>query len=334
MTLRHSNLNKLDKCSCYESAGGTSPAASRGTKIDAITRRMIAGEMEAWKELTDPKDQQAAKNGYDLIMGLIQPGTELETRESELWVKTPGMEHIGTEDCRAVKLRSSYDWKTGQTYDYEPQMAAYALGNMTRFFEPEWTCYIIYTDQNRVEEFRFTMDSATEIVERIIRSYNDPEKQPTSCQYCSWCAKKSTCPQVVKPTEQTLRVVNNEVSIDTLKGQLADPEKLGKFLKACNIFKKELWDWAKDEAKERLTRGEEVPGWRLSTVKGKVEFTPDVVAEAAQSSGATYKELAELYGNIGAEDFKKWANARDYFPVVEDAVVGKETVKLIEAKKK
>ena len=205
---------------------------------------------------------------------------------------------------------------------------------MTRFFEPEWTCYIVYTDQNRVEEFRFTMDSAKDIVERIIASYNDPQKNPTACQYCSWCAKKSVCPQVVKPTEQTLRVVNNEVSIDTLKSQLADPEKLGKFLKACNVFEDSMWKWAKAEAKERLTRGEEVPGWRLSKVKGKVEYTPDAVAEAAQATGATYKEVAELYGNIGAEHFNKWATSRGWTPVLETAIVGKETVKLIEGKKK
>jgi hypothetical protein len=129
-------------------------------------------------------------------------------------------------------------------------------------------------------------------------------------------------------------VVNNEVSIDTLRGQLADPVNLGKFLKACNIFKSQLWDWAKKEAKARLERGEEVPGWRLCKVKGAEEYTPDHVAEAAQASGATYKEVAELYGNIGAEDFRKWANAREYYPSAEDAIRKPETTKLIEEKKK
>jgi hypothetical protein len=278
-------------------------------------------------------DQEAAKRGVEMVKSLVPEGTELETRESELWVKTPGMDHVGTEDIRAQKIRVSFDVKSGQVYDYEAQMSAYALGNMTRFFEPEWTCYLLFVDQNRVVEHKFTMDSATELVESIIKAYNDPDKKPVSNSYCNWCAKKNTCPQVVKPTEQTLRVVNNEVSIDTLKTQLAEPEKLGKFLKACNIFKKELWDWAKDEAKAKLERGEEVPGWRLSKVKGAEEYTPEVVAEAAQATGATFKELAELYGNIGAEDFRKWANARDYFPSAEDSVRKKETTKMIEAKK-
>jgi hypothetical protein len=279
------------------------------------------------------EDQEAARRGVEMVKSLVPEGTELETRESELWVKTPGMDHVGTEDIRAQKIRVSYDVKSGQVYDYEAQMAAYALGNMTRFFEPEWTCYLLFVDQNRVVEHKFTMDSATELVESIIKAYNDPDKKPASNSYCGWCAKKNTCPQVVKPTEQTLRVVNNEVSIDTLKAQLAEPEKLGKFLKACNIFKKELWDWAKDEAKAKLERGEEVPGWRLSKVKGAEEYTPEVVAEAAQATGATFKELAELYGNIGAEDFRKWANAREYFPSAEDSVRKKETTKMIEAKK-
>jgi hypothetical protein len=329
--IRHSALPKLQKCPCFESAGGTSPAASRGTKIDSVVRRTLQGE-DCMAELS-ADDQEAAKRGVEMVKSLVPEGTELETRESELWVKTPGMDHVGTEDIRAQKIRVSFDVKSGQVYDYEAQMSAYALGNMTRFFEPEWTCYLLFVDQNRVVEHKFTMDSATELVESIIKAYNDPDKKPVSNSYCNWCAKKNTCPQVVKPTEQTLRVVNNEVSIDTLKTQLAEPEKLGKFLKACNIFKKELWDWAKDEAKAKLERGEEVPGWRLSKVKGAEEYTPEVVAEAAQATGATFKELAELYGNIGAEDFRKWANARDYFPSAEDSVRKKETTKMIEAKK-
>lgn len=329
--IRHSALPKLQKCPCFESAGGTSPAASRGTKIDSVIRRTLQGE-DCMAELS-AEDQEAAKRGVEMVKSLVPEGTELETRESELWVKTPGMDHVGTEDIRAQKIRVSYDVKSGQVYDYEAQMGAYALGNMTRFFEPEWTCYLLFVDQNRVVEHKFTMDSATELVESIIKSYNDPHKKPVSNSYCNWCAKKNTCPQVVKPTEQTLRVVNNEVSIDTLKAQLAEPEKLGKFLKACNIFKKELWDWAKEEAKAKLERGEEVPGWRLSKVKGAEEYTPDHVAEAAQATGATFKELAELYGNIGAEDFRKWANSRDYFPSAEDSVRKKETTKMIEVRK-
>jgi hypothetical protein len=328
--IRHSALPKLQKCPCFESAGGTSPAASRGTKIDSVIRRTLQGE-DCIAEL-DTNDQEAALRGIEMVKSLVPEGTELETRESELWVKTPGIEHVGTEDIRAEKIRVSFDVKSGQIYDYEAQMGAYALGNMTRFFEPEWTCYLLFVDQNQVVEHKFTMDSATQLVESIIKRYNDPNKVPVSNSYCGWCANKNTCPQVVKPTEQTLRVVNNEVSIDTLKAQLAEPDKLGKFLKACNIFKKELWDWAKEEAKARLERGEEVPGWRLSKVKGREEYEPQHVAVAAQAVGATYADLAELYGNISASDFKKWANARDYFPSAEDAIRKPEFVKIIETK--
>ena len=328
--LRHSALPKLQKCPCFESAGGTSPAASRGTMIDSVIRRMIQGE-DCIAEL-ETADQEVALRGIEMVKSLVPEGTEIETRESELWVKTPGIEHVGTEDIRAQKIRKSFDIKTGQIYDYEAQMAAYALGNMTRFFEPEWTCYLLFVDQNQIVEHHFTMDSATQLVEGIIKRYNDPDKVPVSNSYCSWCAIKNTCPQVVKPTEQTLRVVNNEVSIDTLKAQLAEPEKLGKFLKACNIFKKELWDWAKEEAKSKLERGEEVAGWRLSKVKGREEYAPEHVAEAAQAVGATFKELAELYGNISATDFRKWAKDRDYFPSAEDATRKAEFYKMIESK--
>jgi len=258
----------------------------------------------------------------------------VETKEENLKVITPGMTHVGTEDARASSICTSWDFKTGQIYDYEAQAAAYCYGNMEREFADEWTLHLLFTDQKIVVTHHFNLAEARAIVERIIAAYNDPDKQPSACQFCSWCVKKSTCLQIVKPAEQTLRVVNNEVSIDTLKTQLAEPEKLGKFLKACNIFKKELWDWAKEEARERIERGEVVPGWRISKAKGKEEFTPESVAFAAQSCGVTYKELAELFGNIGAEDFRKWAAARDYFPSNEEVVIGKESIRLIEDKKK
>ena len=172
--IRHSALPKLQKCPCFESAGGTSPAASRGTKIDSVIRRTLQGD-DCMAELS-AEDQEAAKRGVEMVKSLVPEGTELETRESELWVKTPGMDHVGTEDIRAQKIRVSFDVKSGQVYDYEAQMGAYALGNMTRFFEPEWTCYLLFVDQNRVVEHKFTMDSATELVESIIKAYNDPDK--------------------------------------------------------------------------------------------------------------------------------------------------------------
>ena len=331
--IRHSALPKLQECPCFESAGGTSPAASRGTKIDAVQRRMLAGEDSAINDLTEQRDIDAAVWGVQELLRLAN-GAEVETKEENLKVITPGMTHVGTEDSRASSICTSWDFKTGQIYDYEAQAAAYCYGNMEREFADEWTLHLLFTDQKIVVTHHFNLAEARAIVERIIAVYNDPDKQPSACQFCSWCAKKSTCLQIVKPAEQTLRVVNNEVSLDTLKAQLAEPEKLGKFLKACNIFKKELWDWAKEEARERIERGEVVPGWRISKAKGKEEFTPESVAFAAQSCGVTYKELAELFGNIGAEDFRKWAAARDYFPSNEDVVIGKESTRLIEDKKK
>lgn len=329
--IRHSVLPKLQKCPCFKSAGGSSPAARRGTQIDSVIRRTLQG-LECMDELS-AEDQEAAKRGIQMIKDLVPSGTELETRESQLWVKTPGMDHVGTEDIRAQKARISFDVKSGQVYDYESQMAAYALGNMTRFFEPEWTCYLLFIDQNRVVEHKFTMDSATELVESIIKAYNDPNKKPNACQYCSWCAEKNTCLQVVKPTEQTLKVVNKEVSIDTLKAQLADPAKLGKFLQACNIFKKEMWDWAKEDARRRIEAGEEIPGWRISKGKKQEVFGPDDVEDAAVATGATYKEVALLYGGeISGKDFRAWAEPRGYFPQADQAKLKDGSDRLIEKK--
>jgi len=332
--IRHSSLPKLDACPCFESAGGQSPAAGRGVKIDAVQRRMLAGDKTAINDLTEQRDIDAATWGVEELLRLAN-GSKVETDEAKLKVITPGMEHEGTEDARASRICTSFDFKTGQVYDYEAQAAAYSYGNMEREFADEWTFHLLFTDQKLVVTHHFTLLEAKAIVERILAKANDPDKKPESCQYCQWCAKKSTCVEVVGPVTETQAIVASEVSIDTIKVELsADPDRLGAFLKKANIFKKELWDWAKDEAKRQLEAGTPVDGFRMVKVKDSETFPVEVIAEAAQATGATYLELAKLFGDdIKGDVFRKWAEARGYFPQAEQAIYTKNNARLTESKK-
>ena len=332
--IRHSSLPKLDACPCFESAGGQSPAAGRGVKIDAVQRRLLAGDKAAINDLTEQRDIDAALWGVEELLRLSN-WAKVETDESKLKVITPGMTHEGTEDARASSICTSWDFKTGQIYNYEAQAAAYSYGNMEREFADEWTFHLLFTDQKIVVTHHFTRLEAKSIVERILAKATDPNKQPESCQYCGWCAKKTTCVEVVGAVVETQAIVASEVSIDTIKAELsADPIHLGAFLKKANVFKKELWDWAKEEAKRQIESGTPVDGFRMVKVKDSETFPIDVVAEAAQATQATYLELARLIGDdIKGDVFRKWAEPRGYFPQAEQAVYEKNNPRLTESKK-
>ena len=332
--IRHSSLPKLDACPCFESAGGQSPAAGRGVKIDAVQRRMLAGDKAAINDLTEQRDIDAALWGVEELLRLAN-GANVETYEAKLKVVTPGMTHEGTEDARASRICTSFDFKTGQIYDYEAQAAAYSYGNMEREFADEWTFHLLFTDQRTVVTHHFTLLEAKAIVERILAKATDPNKKPESCQYCGWCKNRSTCVEVVGPVTETQAIVSQEVSIDTIKAELsADPARLGAFLKKANVFKKELWDWAKDEAKRQLEAGTPVDGFRMVKVKDSETFPVEVVAEAAQATGATYIEISKLFGDdIKGDVFRKWAEARGYFPQAEQAIYTKNNARLTESKK-
>jgi hypothetical protein len=295
---------------------------------------MLAGDKTAIADLTEQRDIDAALWGVEELLRLAN-GAKVETDEAKLKVITPGMTHEGTEDARASRICTSFDFKTGQIYDYEAQAAAYSYGNMEREFADEWTFHLLFTDQRTVVTHHFTLLEAKAIVERILSKATDPDKKPESCQYCGWCAKKSTCVQVVGPVVETQAIVASEVSIDTIKAELsADPARLGAFLRKANIFKKELWDWAKDEAKHQLEAGTPVDGFRMVKVKDSETFPIAVVAEAAQATQATYLELARLIGDdIKGDVFRKWAEARGYFPQADQAVYAKNNARLTESKK-
>ena len=332
--IRHSSLPKLDACPCFESAGGQSPAAGRGVKIDSVQRRLLAGDKTAIKDLTEPKDIEAAQWGVQELLRLAD-GAKVETNEANLKVITPGMTHEGTEDARASRICTSYDFKTGQIYDYEAQAAAYSYGNMEREFADQWTFHLLFTDQKIIVTHHFTLNEAKAIVERILAKANNPDKKPESCRYCGWCAKRSTCVEVVGPVTETQAIVASDVSIDTIKADLSsDPVRLGAFLKKATIFKKELWDWAKDEARRQMEAGTAIDGFRLVKVKDSETFPVEVVAEAAQATQATYLEIARLIGDdIKGDVLRKWAEPRGYFPQADQAVYTKNNARLTESKK-
>ena len=286
--IRHSSLPKLAQCPCFESQEGTSTAAARGTAMDLAFRTSLAqGSLsKEYADLPD-EDKQAVEWACNEVIQLAGIGDTwpkgrdiIITDENLLKVKTPGLTHIGTEDCRIPSKHMTIDLKSGQLRSYYEQGAAYCLGNMEREFVEEWEFILLFCDQQEVVRHKFTHQQAKEVVEEVIAKATDPNKEPTKCQYCNWCALKNECPQVVQPTVEIRQIVTNFVqSLDNIKAEIAaTPESLADFYKKCKIFQTEIIDWCKDEIKAKLDAHEEVPGFKVQSAKMADYYTSEQLA--------------------------------------------------------
>jgi hypothetical protein len=153
--------------------------------MDEAFRFALSGDTSKLDTLEDEE-----KNAVNWAVNQVCLVAELKpiiSEESELKVKTPGIDHEGTEDSRIPQACVSLDLKSGQVRDYYAQMAAYAYGNMERDFAPEWTCHLLFCDQKKVVTHKFTYEQAKLVVENILEAVADPEKKPTPCEYCNWC---------------------------------------------------------------------------------------------------------------------------------------------------
>jgi hypothetical protein len=322
-------------CSCFESkAGEAGPAAQRGSELDASFRNTLAtGKLNDNNLSKD--DSKAVKWAIKQVKA-IAGDDEIISDESLLKVETPGIEHIGTEDVRIPKKQTSCDLKTGIQRDYYAQMAAYAYGNMEAHFCEEWTCYLVYCDQKEVVEHKFTLEKAKSIVEGILNAYADPNKQPTRCDFCSWCAKKDVCDQMVKPVVEVNSIMESGVNLEVLRQEIAnDPERLGRFLQLEKLFQSELVKPLKEIAKDKLDAHIELPGWKLSKVKGSEYFDRVAIVSAAIKGKWGMDDLVDaLGGTMSGETFRELCE-KYRTPVQEEQAKRKDGFsKMIQDKKK
>jgi len=335
--IRHSALDKLDLCPCFESNPVSGPAAERGTRMDLAFRGLLMGERQPFLALSDLEQ--------DSVMWAVQTAKdvacyhEIISDEARLKVVTPHLSHVGTEDARVEALCLSMDLKSGQLRSYHKQQAAYALGNMARTFTDKWECVLLFCDQQEVVHYRYTYDEAEQWVKGIVDSANDPNKQPCANEYCSWCIKKDTCVSRTAPVVETLAVVESQpsgVSLEALKvGLLADPERLGTFLTTNAIFE-DFVDDLKIKAKALMLHAHVVvPGWKLQEEAGREHFDRLAIVSAAVAGKSGLDDLvANCGGKMTGTKFREWCAKMGVKVSEEKAIVGKDIVKLVADKKK
>ena len=281
MNIRHSALPKLALCGQYQGAPGTSPAAERGTKLDAAFRHAwTTGEFPNW-DLPE-EDAGAVRWAIDQCIRLGGGADGLTTEEDRCRILTGGFEHRGTADGVAVRGRWLVDLKSGQIYDYRAQMAAYALGLMQQHFEQDWTTHLLFCDQRQTVVHRWTYASASELVRSVLANVGTA---PVENDYCGWCSKSLTCPARVATKDKALVTVAGLAPTVQDEGFLAllnDPDRLGQFLAACQTLD-DFRDAAKEKARGLLEAGVKVPGWRLQKPRVTEFVDPEYIAQAVES---------------------------------------------------
>ena len=288
-----SSLPKLAECALFEGAGGTSSAAERGTAVDVAIRNLISAEYDV---AIVSEDAGAIAYGVEELTRLAK-GSFVETREEYLAMAVPGLSKLGTADavCKAEKWVA--DIKTGQLRNYREQLAAYALACMEDNFDTSWTAHVVYVDQKLIRSYDFSYEEAQQITKRTIDRATSAEAQPTPCEYCSWCKNYNNCNAIVRQAESAIALIPDMTgnSIDAIRQRiLATAESMGAFAKEWKLAEKEIAEPVLGHLKTRLENGDEVPGWKLTSMSGRKFVECGAIAKAAQ--GITKETLILAMG--------------------------------------
>jgi len=276
-----STLPKLAECALFEGASGTSAAAERGTAVDLAVRNLISAEHDV---AIVGEDAGAITYGVEELTRLAK-GSFVETREEYLAMAVPGLSKLGTADAVCKEQKWVADIKTGQVRDYRNQLQAYALACMEDNFETSWTAHVIYVDQSMIRSYDFTYEEAKQGTQRVIDRATSAEAKPTPCEYCSWCKHYNNCHAIVRQAESAIALIPEATgnSIEAIKERiLATPESLGAFIREWKLAEKEIAEPLLGHLKTRLESGDEVAGWKLTSVSGRKFVETEAIAKAAQ----------------------------------------------------
>lgn len=324
--IRPSSLPKLQECRCYVSKPASSEAAARGTALDAIIR-------DAWMSckksvtLSEPwtsKDTEACTYALQQL-SLLSHGEFVETREEELQAVVPvDRVKAGTMDALCVAEGWLADFKTGQIYDYAPQMAAYALACMDAYFADEWKSYLIFIDQRQVVAHSWTRAEAEQLVTGIV---NKPQV-PTLCDYCKWCGAFETCSLIKKSAEELLEVSATSKPTADDKGKkklLPEFEELKNDHAAAHAFLTKLSivnDWAdllKRAIREQLSDDEKNDYFSRIVVAGRKVVNPLALGKYWEEFG--WQRMLGMCGQIPLSTVEKeWREVMGEKPMPADMV--------------
>jgi hypothetical protein len=294
--LRPSNLPKLKLCAWYRPQEEPSEAAARGTSVDAIYRQILTG----LRDFPDGTASDIAAADWAACQTYEVTGkNSVLARKEDCQVRIPGFPNPGEVDALCPKLFCSFDIKTGQYYDYERQMAAYAWGLMEKYFAENWTTWLLFCDLRRVYRYAFSYEQARHLVLEV-RTGFEAAAAPAFNPYCGWCANAGECPVLINRADQALALT--EKPTFNFTAVLANPQRLGAFLTACRAVEP-YEQQANDRAKQYILAKTEVPGWSLVTRTSSRYVEPTAVVPLVDKLGSS--RVLEEYGHLSLARFER-----------------------------
>ena len=295
--LRLSNLPKLAYCAWFKNGDAVqSEAAARGNMVDAVYREILTG----LQDFPDGSATEIAAADWaacqtDKIVG----GSRVLARKEDCQVRIPGFPQPGECDALCPQLFTSFDLKTGQYYDYELQMAAYAWALMERFFTNSWTTWLLFCDLRRAYKLVFTYGKAKRLVLQVVAQYT-AAAAPVFNPYCGWCANTADCPVLINRADHAL-ALTEKPNFD-FTSLLTDPSRLGAFLTACRAIEP-YQQQAQDRAKQYILAKTEVPGWSLVTRAPGKYVDPAAVTPLVDKLGAV--RVLQEYGSLSEAKYSR-----------------------------
>jgi len=227
MSVRPSSLPALQACPCFtaDQTTGEDDKAAGTLRHDALFR-YLGGDVSALEDL-DEVDRAGVEWAGEYIR------THAPTSEYPLERETKGaflgpdfLEVRGTPDVVCGPVLFDLKWRDDVS-DYGPQMAAYSL----MIGHDPVKVHILYALHKRAEVLEFSVESAEGVVFPIIDRANAPDKKPSACSYCGWCANRLTCPAVIEQVQKA-QVGKPAETIDTA-------DAMGDALRTARVVK----DW-------------------------------------------------------------------------------------------
>lgn len=285
--IRPSSLPALAKCPCYSPDQSTGEEQkSDGTKRHTALGRYLAGD-PAWKLELGDWDAGGVEWAAEYIRATAPLGDHaLEIEEPGTVVLGDFSTFTGTPDvfCGPVL----FDLKGRDIDSYAEQMDAYVLTKDFTSVE----VHVLYATERRAETFTVVRSDAETRVERIVATVRDVNRRPSVCDFCGWCANRSSCPALGAAG----RTAAESLGIMIPAGNIEDVTDSGG-LRSLKLAADAVAEWAKSAnahvREMALKNGVIADGFRIQRRKGHPSIT-DAWA-AVQASGLPVEAVAKSF---------------------------------------
>lgn len=280
MTHRPSSLPMLAQCPRFQS-GDASEFAEQGTVRHQVLASMVGGNKDVTEDevlslLDSDEDREAVLWARDYIQLHTPTGFPLVIEKKAEWTGPSFEMRTGTPDFVAGPVLFDFKWRRR---DYTAQMADYAC----RVFEAgadRVQVHILFGSEKRAEIIHFDcIEDCLRIVGEILERAEDPNAQPTPCDYCGWCARRLVCPALLKPALEVIKhregLAERDKELFTAwlesgahTTTISDADTMGVVLRVARVVA-DFCEAAEHMAKEMALKAGQVPtGFKIQERKG------------------------------------------------------------------